>query len=232
MEKHSSFTLLVGITLSDCLTDYAGNFTAYAGSHNTVISDMRDIVASGRPPSTITHGEKRAFGNVRQVHARRGDVVFAHHKLAHRGGANHSANIRYQIYFRLTHVVCGGVGGRGRQWRWEAGHHDARTGARPSPLAPRPRSSPRPVLTADVLLARVVPDRSTSGCSTPALRTSMLNLTACGRRCRTLCRPRLRQSRRRTMAPHRFRLPACRRRLHSPRQRAGQSSARHSWSSS
>lgn len=102
---HSSFTLLLGVTLSDCMTDYAGNFTAYAGSHHTVVSDMRDIVRAGLPPSTIVHSNKRAFGNARQVHARRGDIVMAHHKLAHRGGANHSANIRYQIYFRLTHVV-------------------------------------------------------------------------------------------------------------------------------
>jgi hypothetical protein len=30
-------------------------------------------------------------------------VVFAHQKLAHRGGPNTSADIRYQVYFRLRH---------------------------------------------------------------------------------------------------------------------------------
>ena len=34
-----------------------------------------------------------------------GDIVLAHHKLAHRGGVNHSPHIRYQVYFRLSHVV-------------------------------------------------------------------------------------------------------------------------------
>lgn len=93
------------MTLSDCLTDWAGNFTAYPGSHKPIMADLRRIVRSGLLPSTVVKQNKHVFENARQVRARAGDVVMAHHKLAHRGGPNHSAHIRYQIYFRLTHVV-------------------------------------------------------------------------------------------------------------------------------
>ena len=30
-KDHSSFTLLLGVTLSDCLEEYAGNFTVFPG---------------------------------------------------------------------------------------------------------------------------------------------------------------------------------------------------------
>eukprot|EP00730_Choanoeca_flexa_P004874 TRINITY_DN11828_c0_g1_i3.p1 TRINITY_DN11828_c0_g1~~TRINITY_DN11828_c0_g1_i3.p1 ORF type:complete len:598 (+),score=134.07 TRINITY_DN11828_c0_g1_i3:174-1967(+) len=106
MEKndHSSFTLLLGVTLSDCLEDYHGNFTVFPGSHKTLAQDLEHLVHNGREPKTIMEKQhKRDFGRPVQVKARKGDIVMAHHKLAHRGGANHSPNIRYQIYFRLCH---------------------------------------------------------------------------------------------------------------------------------
>jgi hypothetical protein len=39
-----------------------------------------------------------------KVLASTGDVVLCHQKLAHRAGANGSCNIRYQVYFRISHV--------------------------------------------------------------------------------------------------------------------------------
>lgn len=104
-EHHSSFSLLLGITLSDCLEDFAGNFTVFPGSHHTNCEDMRAIVRSGQQPSSLVKNNKRSYPNGLQVKARRGDIVMAHHKLAHKGGDNTSPHIRYQIYFRLSHVV-------------------------------------------------------------------------------------------------------------------------------
>ena len=44
------------------------------------------------------------FGPATQVLLRKGDVVLAHQKLAHFGGANCSPDIRYQVYFRVGHL--------------------------------------------------------------------------------------------------------------------------------
>jgi len=38
---------------------------------------------------------------------RKGDVVFALHKTAHRGGPNYSTEVRRMIYFRVNHVEHG-----------------------------------------------------------------------------------------------------------------------------
>eukprot|EP00045_Choanoeca_perplexa_P003389 m.30900 g.30900 ORF g.30900 m.30900 type:complete len:583 (-) comp12014_c0_seq1:95-1843(-) len=104
-KDHSSFTLLLGVTLSDCLEDYSGNFTVFPGSHRVLSEDLQHLVHNNRPAATIMNKEhKRDFGKPVQVKSRRGDIVMAHHKLAHRGGANYSPNIRYQIYFRLHHT--------------------------------------------------------------------------------------------------------------------------------
>ena len=35
--------------------------------------------------------------------AEKGDIIFAHPFLCHKGGENYSANIRYQLYFRVHH---------------------------------------------------------------------------------------------------------------------------------
>lgn len=105
-EHHSAFTILLGITLSDCLEDYGGNFTVFPGTHRVNTEDLRAIVQSGQQPSQLVKENKRSFDNAVQVKARRGDIVIAHHKLAHKGGDNCSPHIRYQIYFRLNHVVC------------------------------------------------------------------------------------------------------------------------------
>jgi len=103
-EAHSSFTLLFGITLSDCLEDWAGNFTVFPGSHKINLEDLRTAIRAGKLPSSIMHDNKRSFAGALQVKARSGDIVMAHHKLAHKGGDNCSPHIRYQIYFRLCHV--------------------------------------------------------------------------------------------------------------------------------
>lgn len=95
-----NFTMLVGILLSDVTTDLAGNFTVWPGTHHQYESYFRehgpDSLLNGLPP--IDMPEPIA------VKGRAGDVILAHYQLAHGIGPNLSPNIRYAIFFRLSHV--------------------------------------------------------------------------------------------------------------------------------
>lgn len=99
--RHSPFTLLVGITLSAANAPNSGNFCVFPGSHHKILPLVREQVLAGQP---VFKHSKPEFDNGLQILATPGDVVFAHHKLAHRAGPNASPHIRYQVYFRFTHV--------------------------------------------------------------------------------------------------------------------------------
>lgn len=103
--KHSPFSVLVGITLSDASKPFSGNFCVFPGSHRTLLPSVKQCVMSGSSifsKEASTAVEKPELTNGHQVLAEAGDVVFAHQKLAHRGGPNYSTNIRYQIYYRIS----------------------------------------------------------------------------------------------------------------------------------
>mmetsp|Transcript_17291 Transcript_17291/g.45089 ORF Transcript_17291/g.45089 Transcript_17291/m.45089 type:complete len:409 (-) Transcript_17291:66-1292(-) len=105
--KHSPFSVLVGVSLSPQEVVDAGNFCVFPGSHRTLLPLLKEQVAAGSPlfsQESALDPEKPRFDNGVQVLASPGDAVFAHQKLAHRGGPNTSPNIRYQVYFRLSHV--------------------------------------------------------------------------------------------------------------------------------
>lgn len=93
----SSFSLLVGVALSDQSMPGCGNLLVYPESH--MRNDIQDWLlrwaagdASGRPD---------LGGAPVPVLLEPGDVVVAHRFLAHSGSKNYSPNIRYQVYFRL-----------------------------------------------------------------------------------------------------------------------------------
>lgn len=107
--QHSPFTLLVGFTLSDATKPNRGNFSAWPGTHRTNMEPMKKFVKkmdrwmANEPGVQYETSDMPDLSDGVQMLTNPGDVVFAHQKLAHRGGPNGSQDIRYQIYFRLSH---------------------------------------------------------------------------------------------------------------------------------
>jgi phytanoyl-CoA dioxygenase PhyH len=102
-----SFTLLVGVILSEVTGPGAGNLTVWPGSHRLYESYFRDkgpqSLLGGMPPIALPHPVE-VTGSV-------GDVVLGHYQLAHAVGANTSPHVRYAVYFRLK-----SRGHDGRRW--------------------------------------------------------------------------------------------------------------------
>ena len=95
-----TFTMLVGIVLSDVVEPYAGNLAIWPGTHRRYERYFRehgpDSLLAGMPDVELPPAE--------QLIAQAGDIVLCHYQLAHGITANMSPNPRYAIYFRLTHV--------------------------------------------------------------------------------------------------------------------------------
>jgi hypothetical protein len=95
-----NFTALVGVFLSDVPEEGCGNFTVWPGSHLKHAEHFREngsqSLLGGMPPVDI--------GPPHQVTARAGDAVIAHYLLGHGVAGNVSPDVRYAIFFRVTHV--------------------------------------------------------------------------------------------------------------------------------
>jgi hypothetical protein len=102
-----SFTLLVGVILSDVAGPGAGNLTVWPGSHRRYESYFRD----NGPKSLLGGMPPIALPDPVEVTGRVGDVVLCHYQLAHAVGANTSSHVRYAVYFRLK-----SRGHDGRRW--------------------------------------------------------------------------------------------------------------------
>jgi hypothetical protein len=93
-----TFTLLVGVFLSDTPQEYAGNFTVWPGSHLRIEGYFRErglkAMREGTPPIPL--------GVPRQIQTTSGDVILCHYQLAHAAAANVSARDRTAVYFRLS----------------------------------------------------------------------------------------------------------------------------------
>eukprot|EP01035_Chromulina_nebulosa_P022367 gene22367-28961_t len=112
--KHSAFTILIGVALSDQLYPFCGNLCVHPGSHYTLqslvkefafstmglIDDDKDISIDS---PLINHKSKPDLGEPVQILLHTGDVVFVHHKVAHLGSTNYSSDIRRMVYFRVNH---------------------------------------------------------------------------------------------------------------------------------
>jgi len=92
-----SFTLLVGVILSDVTAPGAGSLTVWPGSHRLYESYFQDngprSLLGGMPPVALPDPVE-VTGSV-------GDLVLCHYQLAHAVGANTSPHVRYAVYFRL-----------------------------------------------------------------------------------------------------------------------------------
>ena len=76
-QKHSPFSLLVGITLSDVLQPNCGNFCVFPNSHVKLLPLLRKQVESGSSLfSNENSTDKPAFANGVQLLAEAGDAVF------------------------------------------------------------------------------------------------------------------------------------------------------------
>jgi Phytanoyl-CoA dioxygenase (PhyH) len=102
-----TFTLLVGVLLSDQTAPEAGNLVVWPGSHRVYEDHFRRhggrSLLDGLPDIPLPAPEP--------IIGRAGDIVLCHYQLAHAGGPNSSPRIRYSVYFRVK-----AAGHDGRKW--------------------------------------------------------------------------------------------------------------------
>ena len=96
-----SFTLLLGIMLSDVPASFSGNFTALPGTHRRLARYFRD-----HGVNTLDGGSVESLGlrlpKPVPVTGEAGDIVLAHYQMAHTVSPNLSGDIRYMCFFRLS----------------------------------------------------------------------------------------------------------------------------------
>jgi len=104
--KHSPFSVLLGVALSDQSQPNCGNLVAFRGSHHVLQPLLRTEVEAGSSlfsKEDWTGDKKPSFTDGEQILLQPGDAILLHQKVAHRVGVNLSPHIRYQTYFRLMH---------------------------------------------------------------------------------------------------------------------------------
>ncbi len=95
-----NFTALVGVVLSEIPHADMGNLTVWPGSHVQYEQYFR-----ARGPQALLEGMPEVpLAESVQLTGEPGDAVLCHYQLGHGITGNSSPNIRYAIYFRLTHV--------------------------------------------------------------------------------------------------------------------------------
>ena len=96
-----SFTMLLGIMLSDVPAAFSGNFTAWPGTHRSMERFFR---AHG--VNSLDGGHVMPLGlrlpKPVPVTGKAGDIVLAHYQVAHNISPNLSGDIRYMCFFRLS----------------------------------------------------------------------------------------------------------------------------------
>jgi len=97
-ENHP-FALLLGIALSDQTKPNCGNLRVFPGTHILMQEPYKKAIEARSPLDMRLLN----VGEPEQVLLSPGDIVLCHQMLAHGIGINQSPNIRYQIYFRLSH---------------------------------------------------------------------------------------------------------------------------------
>lgn len=102
-----SFSLLLGVMLSDVPQPFMGNLSVWPGTHRLYETYFREHgpekLLDGMPPIPLPEPV--------QMLGRAGDVVLCHYQLAHSIAENASAHVRYAIYFRV-HAV-----GHAARWK-------------------------------------------------------------------------------------------------------------------
>lgn len=104
----ANFTALIGVFLTDLPEPFAGNFTAWPGSHRKYEAYFQEqgpqSLLKGLPPVDI--------GGPEQFTGKAGDAALCHYQLGHGIAGNISPNTRYAIFFRLVHIDH-------EQYHWE-----------------------------------------------------------------------------------------------------------------
>jgi hypothetical protein len=94
-----TFSALGAVFLSDVPAPFQGNFTVWPGTHRLLEAHFRahgtDELLRGFPAL--------AMPPPRQLIVLAGDVLLAHHALAHGASANLGPHVRYAVFFRLSH---------------------------------------------------------------------------------------------------------------------------------
>ena len=99
--RPSTFTMLVGVLLTDQAHKDMGNLWVWPGSHLSHQDYFREhghdelLRSGGQLPIALREPE--------QVLGRPGDVILAHYLLGHNIGGNTSTEVRRAVYFRLKH---------------------------------------------------------------------------------------------------------------------------------
>ena len=110
--RPKSFTMLVGVLLSDQTADDMGNLHVWPGSHRAVVAYAREHGIEALLAGAAETAQPPVDQSVRRrVHGEPGDVMFAHYLLAHNIGGNTSDVIRRTVYMRLKRV------GHEQHWR-------------------------------------------------------------------------------------------------------------------
>lgn len=95
-----SFTMLLGVMLSDLEGPYAGNLAVWPGTHQIYERYFQEhgpqALLDGMPTVSIPEPV--------QLTGKAGDIVLCHYELAHGVAPNVSPHPRYAIYFRLHHI--------------------------------------------------------------------------------------------------------------------------------
>lgn len=105
--KKHSFSLLVGIALTDMPIPNIGNLCVWPGSHLRIHRWMRHpdgkVIRSNGGYSD-SDGPLPNLGPPTQLKMMAGDVVFAHSETGHCGGPHLDSSIRSMLYFRVRHI--------------------------------------------------------------------------------------------------------------------------------
>jgi hypothetical protein len=95
-----NFTALIGVFLSDLPEPNSGNFTVWSGTHHLYEKYFQqhgpESLLKGMPPIELPEPE--------QFIGQAGDAALVHYQIGHGIAANLSSNIRYAIFFRLSHI--------------------------------------------------------------------------------------------------------------------------------
>lgn len=99
-------TLLVGIFLTPVRADTVGGLAVWPGSHQRLAAQLRRLDLgpfTSTPAALLERIEAMDAGDPQTLRVEPGDVVLAHHLLAHSVTSNLSLKTRYALYARLQH---------------------------------------------------------------------------------------------------------------------------------
>jgi len=93
------FTALAAVFLSDVDRPFQGNFTVWPGAHLTLAAHF----GAHGVDELLTGFPRVPLPEPRQLTARAGDALLAHHLLPHAVAPNLGPHVRYAVFFRLFH---------------------------------------------------------------------------------------------------------------------------------